>query len=62
MKQAFYNFIEIEDGAAVVEMTILMAAFCGLALAVMTQVGGGMDVLTTEMEETIIAQDAEAAW
>lgn len=62
MTKAFYNFLLIEDGAAVVEMTILMAAFAGLALAVMTQVGGGMEVLTGEMEDVLVAHDAGPAW
>lgn len=56
------NFAKCERGAAVVDMTMLMAALCGLALAVTTQVAGGMDDLTGDLEATVIAQDAGPAW
>lgn len=56
------NFLTSEDGAAVAEMTILMAAFAGMALAVTFMVGGGLEVLTLEMESVVTAQDAAAAW
>ena len=62
MRTIIENFLREESGASVVDMTILMAALSGLALAVMTQVSNGMDDLTNEMEATIIAQDAAPAW
>ncbi len=62
MRKAINNFINAEDGVAVADMTLLMAALCGLALAVSTQVSNGMEELTGELEQTVIAQDASAAW
>ena len=62
MRETIWNFIREEDGVAVADMTLLMAALCGLALAVGTQVSNGMEVLSGELEATVVAQDASAAW
>lgn len=56
------TFAKTEDGATVVDMTMLMAALTGLALAITTQVATGLEDLSGEMETTIVAQDASAAW
>jgi Flp pilus assembly pilin Flp len=62
MTKTIHDFCTNEDGAAVADMTILMAALVGLALAVTSSVSGGMEDLTGELEETMVAQDANAAW
>lgn len=62
MKNTIKNFLADESGVAVVDMTMLMAALVGLALAISAQVSSGMSDLTGELKDTIIAQDAEAAW
>lgn len=62
MRNTIKNFIREEDGVAVADMTLLMAALVGLALAVATQVSNGMEVLSGELEATVIAQDAGPAW
>jgi Flp pilus assembly pilin Flp len=56
------DFIKDEDGVALVDMTMLMAALVGLAMAISAQVSSGMSDLTGELEEVIVAQDADAAW
>ncbi len=62
MKNTVKNFIANEDGAAVVDMTMLMAALVGLALAISAQVSSGMGDLTGELSDTLIAQDTDPAW
>lgn len=62
MKNAVKAFLADEDGATVVDMTMLMAALVGLTLAISVQVSNGMSSLSSEMKETIMAQDAEPAW
>lgn len=62
MKKAVMTFLADEDGASVVDMTMLMAALAGLALAVSVQVSNGMEDLTGELSSTVAAQDADAAW
>lgn len=62
MKHTLENFLSSEDGGGVVDMTMLMAALAGLALAVTTQVSGGMADLTGELETVMINQDAGPAW
>lgn len=62
MRTEIRDFIVAEDGVATTDMTLLMAALCGLALAISSQVSNGMEDLSGELETTIIAQDANAAW
>ena len=62
MMHLIKTFAKNEDGASVVDMTMLMAALAGLALAVTTQVATGLEDLTGDLEETVIAQDASPAW
>ncbi len=62
MKNTVKNFLADESGLAVVDMTMLMAALVGLALAISAQVSSGMSDLSAELKDRIIAQDAEAAW
>lgn len=62
MKNAVITFLAEEDGASVVDMTMLMAALCGLALAITAQVSNGMEDLTGDLSATIAAEDASAAW
>ena len=62
MKKAILTFLAQEDGATVVDMTLLMAALVGLCIAISTMVSNGMGVLSTELRDTVIAQDAGPAW
>lgn len=62
MLNVLKNFAKSEDGASVVDMTMLMAALTGLALAVTTQVAGGLEDISNEIETVVVAQDADAAW
>lgn len=62
MLKTIKTFAKCEDGASVVDMTMLMAALTGLALAVTTQVAGGLEVLSGEIETTVAAQNADARW
>lgn len=62
MKSMMKNFLKAEDGAAVVDMTMLMAALVGLALAVSVQVSNGMEDLTGDMETTLINHNADPAF
>lgn len=57
MTQALKNFWKNESGAAVVDMTILMAGVVGLALSVTFAVSGGMEVMTGEIETTVVDYD-----
>lgn len=62
MKKFLNEFATNEDGGGVVDMTMLMAALAGLALAVTTQVSGGMEDLSGELEVVMIEHDAGPAW
>jgi Flp pilus assembly pilin Flp len=62
MKSLVKNFLKADDGGTVVDMTMLMAALVGLAIAVTAQVSGGMEDLTGELETVMIDHDAGAAW
>ncbi len=62
MKKAILTFLAQEDGATVVDMTMLMAALVGLCIAVTTLVTNGMSDLSGELQDTVIAQDAGPAW
>lgn len=62
MTKMFKEFLRTEDGAAVVDMTMLMAALVGLALAVTATVSNGMEDLSGDLSTTIIDQDANAAF
>lgn len=62
MKTMIKDFMRTEDGAAVVDMTMLMAALVGLCLAVSVQVSNGMEDLTGDLETTLVDQDADAAF
>ena len=62
MKDLFLAFLADEDGASTTDMVLLMAALVGLCLAVTSVISRGLDDLSGDVEATIIAQDAEAAW
>lgn len=62
MKHTIENFLKLEDGGTVVDMTMLMAALIGLALAVTTQVSGGMENLTSDLEVVLVNHNAGPAW
>ena len=62
MQQVVRNFLSAEDGGTVVDMTMLMAALIGLALAVTTQVSDGMETLTGELETVMIDRGVGPAW
>ena len=51
-----------EDGATVVDMTMLMAALVGLSLAVTVQVSNGMDDLSGELRDTTAGIQVGQAW
>lgn len=62
MIKTIQNFLHAEDGAAVVDMTMLMAALVGLALAVTASVSNGMEDLTGELETTMVDHNVEATF
>lgn len=62
MIKTIQDFLQAEDGAAVVDMTMLMAALVGLALAVSASVSNGMEDLTGELETTMVDHNVEAAF
>lgn len=62
MTNVIKNFLHTEDGAAVVDMTMLMAALVGLALAVTASVSNGMEDLSGELETTMVDHDVSAAF
>ncbi len=62
MTNILRDFYTNEDGAAVVDMTILMAALVGLAMAVTASVSGGLEDLSGELEDTMVAHDTGPAW
>ena len=62
MKTMMNTFLRSEDGAAVVDMTMLMAALVGLALAVSVQVSNGMEDLSGDLETTMVDHDVNAAF
>lgn len=55
-------FLTAEDGAAVVDMTMLMAALVGLALAVTVQVSNGMEDLSGDLSTTMVNHDVNPAF
>ncbi|TDT76861.1 hypothetical protein BDE40_0133 [Litoreibacter halocynthiae] len=62
MTKMFTSFLCTEDGAAVVDMTMLMAALVGLALAVTASVSNGMEDLSGELSTTMIDHDVDPAF
>ncbi|MEP3346502.1 MAG: hypothetical protein ABJN34_15735 [Litoreibacter sp.] len=56
------KFALTEDGAAVVDMTMLMAALVGLALAVTASVSNGMEDLSGELSTTMVDHDVNPAF
>ncbi len=62
MTNTINKFLLTEDGAAVVDMTMLMAALVGLALAVTASVSNGMEDLSGELSTTMIDHDVNAAF
>jgi Flp pilus assembly pilin Flp len=62
MTKMFKKFLHTEDGAAVVDMTMLMAALVGLALAVTASVSNGMEGLSGDLSTTMIDHDVNAAF
>lgn len=62
MTHIIQNFLRTEDGAAVVDMTMLMAALVGLALSVTATVSNGMNGLSGDLETTMVNHDADAAF
>lgn len=53
MTNALKTFWADEDGATVVDMTMLMAALVGLSLAVTVQVSNGMETATSTLSNTV---------
>ncbi len=62
MKKAIFTFLAQEDGATVVDMTMLMAALVGLCIAVTTLVSNGMNVSSGELRDTTMAVNVGPAW
>ena len=62
MMKAFNKFLRSEDGAAVVDMTMLMAALVGLALAVSTTVSNGMGDLSNDLSTTLVDENVDPAF
>jgi len=62
MINTFKTFLRAEDGAAVVDMTMLMAALVGLALAVAATVSNGMEDLSGDLSTTLIERDVKPAF
>ncbi|RLJ59409.1 hypothetical protein BCF46_1558 [Litoreibacter meonggei] len=62
MIKSFTTFLHSEDGAAVVDMTMLMAALVGLALAVSATVSNGMEDLSGDLSTTMIDHDVNPAF
>lgn len=62
MLSSFTTFLRTEDGAAVVDMTMLMAALVGLALAVTASVSNGMEDLSGELSTVMIDHDVNPAF
>ena len=62
MTNALKTFWADEDGATVVDMTMLMAALVGLCLAVTVQVSNGMDAATSELSDTVAGIQVGPAW
>ncbi|WP_281857740.1 hypothetical protein [Litoreibacter halocynthiae] len=62
MTKMFTSFLRTEDGAAVVDMTMLMAALVGLALAVTASVSNGMEDLSGDLSTTMINHDVDPAF
>lgn len=62
MKTMIKNFLRAEDGASVVDMTMLMAALVGLALAVSAQVSNGMEDLSGDLETALVDHNVGPAF
>jgi len=62
MKNSILKFLAEEDGASVVDMTLLMAALVGLCLAVTASISNGLGDLSSELGATVSARDAGPAW
>lgn len=62
MTSIFKEFLSAENGGTTVDMTMLMAALIGLAIAVTTQVSGGIGNLTSDLETVLVEKGADAAW
>lgn len=56
------SFLTDEDGATVVDMTMLMAALVGLSLAITVQVTNGMEDLSGDLSATVSTRDTGPAW
>ena len=55
-------FLAEEDGATVVDMTMLMAALVGLSLAITAQVSNGMENLSGDIADTTAGIEVGPAW
>ncbi|WP_298296374.1 hypothetical protein [uncultured Litoreibacter sp.] len=62
MKNAVLTFLANEDGASVVDMTMLMAALCGLALAITAQVSNGAEDASADLSDAVTAVGVGPAW
>lgn len=62
MKKAICAFWAEEDGATVVDMTMLMAALVGLCIAVTSLVSNGMSVSSGELRDTVMGVEVGPAW
>ncbi|WP_298260696.1 hypothetical protein [uncultured Litoreibacter sp.] len=58
MTKTLHSFLRSEEGATLVDMTMLMAAIAGLALAVTTTMSIGNEDLTSDQPAPAIAQAA----
>jgi len=55
-------FLAEEDGATVVDMTMLMAALVSLSLAITVQVSNGMENLSGDIADSAAGIEVGAAW
>ncbi len=62
MFEVVKTFWKDEDGATVVDMTMLMAALVGLCLAVTVQVTNGMENQTEDLSQTLVDRPVGPAW
>ena len=55
MKAMIQNFAKSESGAVTVDWVVLTAALVGLGLAVMAVVSGGVEDLSSEIQDSLVA-------
>jgi Flp pilus assembly pilin Flp len=57
MTNLIKNFAKSESGAVTVDLVVLTAALVGLGLAVMAVVSGGVNDLSGEIQNALVAAD-----